>query len=168
MKFTAIEKQPWGNYQVDIPLKDLKHTIDRYINGMVSPLILDPDFQRGHVWTLMQKTKYLEHLLSGGKGSRTIIFNCAGWMHDFRGPFVIVDGKQRLTACLEYLDDEVPAFGHYYYQMEDRLPSLITLQFAINNLSDYNDVLKWYLLLNSGGTPHSNDELDRVRKMIKN
>ena len=48
---------------------------------------------------------------------------------------------------------------------EDKLRD--TIKFNINNLAYKKDVLKWYLEMNSGGTVHSDSELNRVREMIK-
>lgn len=43
-----------ASYAVDIPLNYLKKTLnDYYIDEM--NLIMEPDFQRGHVWTKQQK-----------------------------------------------------------------------------------------------------------------
>lgn len=33
-------------------------------------LDVNPDFQRGYVWTLEQKTRYVEYILKGGLSSR--------------------------------------------------------------------------------------------------
>lgn len=29
------------------------------------------------------------------------------------------------------------------------------------------EVLQWYVDMNTGGTPHTNEEIERVKKMIK-
>ena len=42
----------------------------------------------------------------------------------------------------------------------------ITLKVHINNLKTKKEVLTWYLEMNTGGTVHTDDELDRVRKML--
>src|SRR3546814_11068615 len=77
------------------------------------------DFQRGHVWTPQNQTRYLEHLLRGGTSSRTLIWNCPGYDQsistsadaDAPKEMVIVDGKQRLTAILGFLNGNVAVFG---------------------------------------------------------
>jgi uncharacterized protein with ParB-like and HNH nuclease domain len=91
-------------------------------------------------------------------------------MDSFKGPFVLVDGKQRLTAVLRFLHNELPVFGGYYYEdFEDTLSSTTpNFIFCVNNLPSMQLVLQWYLELNSGGTPHTKAELLRVQKMLLN
>lgn len=93
---------PTGNYIVSHRLDALKGTIDRYKKE--HNLDMNPDFQRGHVWNMEQRLRYVEFVLQGGK-SNPIYFNCKGWMGDFDGQMVIVDGKQRLTSLLMFLDE---------------------------------------------------------------
>lgn len=38
----------------------------------------------------------------------------------------------------------------------------------MNEIDQLNkDLHKWYIDMNAGGTPHSNEEIDRVNEMIK-
>jgi hypothetical protein len=127
-----------------------------------------PDFQRGHVWTEQQQIAFVEFLLQGGKSGKDIMFNHPGWMKSFEGDFVLVDGLQRLTAVLRFLKDEISVFGGVKCsEFEDKLPSSISLCFHINDLPTKAAVLKWYLEMNSGGTPHSEEEIARVQNMLK-
>ena len=58
------------NYGVDCSLfRYFCEYIDREI---AEGLVLNPDFQRGHVWTEEQQTAYIEYLLMGGMSGRTI------------------------------------------------------------------------------------------------
>lgn len=41
-----------------------------------------------------------------------------------------------------------------------------SIKFNINDLMNRKDVLKWYIEMNSGGTVHSKDEIDRVTKLM--
>ena len=36
----------------------------------------------------------------------------------------------------------------------------------VNDLSTYSEVLQWYLDLNSGGTVHTEEELNRVQQLL--
>jgi uncharacterized protein with ParB-like and HNH nuclease domain len=131
-------------------------------------LDLTPDFQRQHVWTLEQQSAYVEYILRGGMSGRELYFNCVGWMGDYKGPFVIVDGKQRLEAVRKYLRNEIPILnGVYHKDFEDRLPSTAQFILCINNLPTRAEVLQWYLEMNSGGTPHTQEELDKVKFLLQ-
>ena len=60
-------------------------------------------------------------------------------------------------------------FENYKYSdFEDRLPVYAEFIVMVNDLADYDDVLRWYLQLNSGGTPHTEDELEKVRQLLEN
>jgi hypothetical protein len=132
-------------------------------------LELVPEFQRGHVWTEAQQIAYVEYRLRGGLGADVIYWNCPGWMGDWRGPMQLVDGLQRLTAVRRFLANELPIFGHLFREYADRLRLCrgAVFVFAVNDLSSYADILKWYIDLNSGGVVHSPEEIDRVRKLLE-
>lgn len=161
-KFTRI-----GNYQVNVGWDGLKDNLERYQQD--HGLELCPDFQRGHVWSREQQIAYVEYKLRGGAGTDTIYLNCVGWMNEFEGPFVLVDGLQRITAALAFLDNEIPAFGHKLKQYEDgwRLLHTVDFIFNINNLKTRAEVLQWYIEMNGGGVVHSKEELDRVRSLLE-
>jgi hypothetical protein len=165
MKFSDIlQMTKPSNYRVNVGWKYLKKHIGRDRNP---PFDINPDFQRGHVWTKEQKIAYVEFKLKGGSGSDIIQTNCPGWMNDFRGPYVLVDGKQRLTAVLDFLDDKLPVFNHYYSEFEGRIPHTCDFIWCVNDLETKKEVLAWYVELNTGGTLHTKEEIDKVLEMIR-
>ena len=165
MKFSEITKVTRSpNYRVNVGWKYLHEHINKNRNPAFDP---DPDFQRGHIWTPEQKIAYVEFKIRGGYGSDVIQTNCPGWMNDFRGPYELVDGKQRLSAVLDFLEDKIKAFGHYYSEFEDRLPSNAEFIWCVNDLPTRKDVLVWYVELNTGGTPHTQEEINKVKEMIE-
>jgi hypothetical protein len=157
-----------GNYRVNISWNYLEESLKGYQERTsVAALDLDPDFQRGHVWKESQQRAFVEHVLRGGVGSKEIRFNCAGWMHDFRGPFVIVDGKQRLEAARKFLRSELKVFGHYFNEFEGEIRMIRTdFIFNINDLATRKEVLQWYLDINTGGVVHTADEIQKVRDLL--
>ena len=54
-----------GSYQVNVSWEYMMDWLDRLIKE--EGLQLNPDFQRGHVWTEEQQIKFLEFILQGGK-----------------------------------------------------------------------------------------------------
>lgn len=128
----------------------------------------EPDFQRGHVWIKDQQVKYMEFLLRGGNSSRVIFFNHPKWSAGENGEFVLVDGLQRLTAAERFMQNKLPVFGYYLEEWEDQhYLGRISLRFNINNLQTRADVLRWYLELNDGGTPHSSKEIQKVKGLLE-
>lgn len=167
MKFKDIPKfTRAGSWQASMGWKYLIEWINENIRE--SDLQLNPDFQRGHVWTVEQQIAYIEFRLRGGTSGKTIYFNCPGWMNDFDGDFVCVDGLQRITAIQKFLNNEIKVFGCYYRDFEDKLPSELDMIVNVNNLKTREEVLRWYIEMNSGGVQHTEDEINRVKIMLNN
>jgi len=165
MKFRDIPQLTRiGSYQVNVSLRYLLNTLESYEEY---GLQYNPDFQRGHVWTEQQQIAFMEFLFKDGNTGRIIYFNHPGWMRKWEGEFVVVDGLQRLTACKRFLNNEIPIFGYYLNQFEDKIPMDVDLIFNVNNLKTRKEVLQWYIEFNSGGTVHTEEELNRVRKLLE-
>lgn len=158
-----------GNYEVDIPFDHIIGNLNRWNDQYT--LNLDPDFQRKYVWTEKQQIQWLEFFLQGGKSGRIIYFNHPSWMITGKSPsyneFVLVDGKQRLQAAKLFLNNQIKVFDHYYSEYEDKINYLHTLRFNVNTLKTKKEVLMWYLQMNSGGTPHTQSELNKVKQMLE-
>lgn len=166
-----------SGYEVNIGLPYLEGAIQDYIKEYF--LELNPDFQRGHIWTTEQQIAFVEFFLRGGKTSRVIYFNCPFFKNgDVEGykkgkydhPMVCVDGLQRLTALRKFINNELPIFGGYYLKDFEDWKVLLrkeSVRININNLRTKKEVLKWYLEFNNAGTPHTEEELNRVQKMYE-
>lgn len=131
-------------------------------------LQMNPDFQRGHVWTTNQQIAWLEFFLKGGKSGRDFYFN---W-NKLTDEYVCVDGLQRTTALQLFVKDELKVFDQYFSEFGFGRESVWTalpeysVNVYVNNLSSEKEVLEWYIDMNSGGTPHTAEEIDKVKKMI--
>ena len=164
MKFRDISQLTSdGNYQVNMSLEYITGWINENVQDL--GLQLNPDFQRGHVWTEEQQIKYMEYLLKGGKSARVIYFNHPNWMMSWKGEFVCVDGLQRLTTCMKFMNDELKVFGYYYSDFEDKLRH-IDLLINVNNLKTRKEVLQWYIEFNTGGTVHTDEEINKVKRLL--
>ena len=76
---------------------------------------------------------------------------------------------QRITAAQRFVHNEIQVFGSYFKEYEDklRLANDATMILNVNNLKSEKEVLQWYIDMNAGGTPHTNEEIERVKKMIE-
>jgi len=154
-----------GSWECDFDL----HRGLRWIDQQVEECGLDlfPDFQRLHVWTEEQQVAWLEFFLRGGKTGRVFYFNHPGWMTTFEGDMVLVDGKQRIQAIRRFINNEIRVFGSLFSEYTDS-PRLIviTLKMNVNNLKTRADVLRWYIEMNAGGTPHTEEEIEKAMRLL--
>lgn len=165
-RFRDIPQMSTANYSANCPWHGLAEKLGGTWGNINGEIILDPDYQRGHVWTKRQQREYLEYCLRGGISGRDIYWNCPGWMSDFRGPMELVDGKQRITAVLQFLDNKVKVFGHNYREFTDHL-DFVRHQFLfhVNDLKTQAEVIQWYLDLNSG-TPHTRADIRKAEELL--
>lgn len=154
-----------GRYKSECPLDFLNQKIENFIEKY--DLDINPDFQRGHVWTELQQQLFVEFILLGGK-MQPLLFNHPDWMNNFKGRMVLVDGKQRMTALLKFLNNDLEVFGHLFSDIENINLSIFDVPIVINDLKTRKEVLQWYLELNSGGTPHTEAEIDKVYQLLEN
>ena len=165
MKFSDIKKFPSVRYNIDVAWDYLETHINRYIKEY--GLQMNPDFQRGHVWTKEQQISFVEYMLKQPQVGSCIYINHPNWMDSFEGDMVLVDGLQRLTAALSYLKNEIPAYGVYLKDMEGHGLRSIFFQFKIASIKTKKEVLEWYIDFNAGGTPHSKEEIEKVKLLLK-
>ena len=176
IKITKFKEIPQftsdGSYQVNYTLRSLVRYIEEEIKD--EGLLLNPEFQRGHVWTEGQQIAWLEYHFRGGKSGNTIYLNNPFWKgvrkleKNVYKDYVCVDGLQRITAAQKFIHNEIKVFGSYYKEFEDNirvLPQMINLN--VNNLKTEKEVLQWYIDMNVGGTPHDNNEIEKVMGMIQ-
>jgi hypothetical protein len=165
MNFDDIEMFPRQVYEVDVAWTSLERTLAHHIDD--EQLDLSPDFQRGRVWTLDQRVAYVEYILRGGEGGKLLSFNRSGWLGNGPdGPYQIIDGLQRLTTARMFMRDEVPAFGRRLSAFGGRLRMHVGFKWRVYELPTRADVLRYYLAMNAGGTPHSAAEIARVRELL--
>lgn len=157
-------------YQVDVGWDYLESTLTQF--AAAGGMDMDPDFQRAHVWTEAQQIAFVEFVLRGGRSAMNIYWNCPTWQRHRKfktdQPIVLVDGKQRLEAARRFMRSENPAFGSLYREYTDRMRiTTARFTFHVNDLETRAEVLQWYLEFNTGGTPHTPEEIEKVRKMLE-
>lgn len=162
-----------NHYQVDMMwghLEDwIKSQTDDVEGTAMAKLDLDPDFQRAHVWTEDQQRAYIEYKIKGGQDGGVLLFNCVGWGQRYEGPYVLVDGKQRIEAVRKFMRGELGVFGDLRFPKDFsqvRPPLHCSFRICINNFQTRADVLAWYLAVNTGGTPHTPEEIKRVKDLL--
>jgi hypothetical protein len=164
--------QPWGSFFAEDGWLSEKH--------QMTTVEIQPEFQRGYVWTEDQQISYVENMCKGFITGRDIYFNHPYWMgsmsddaHYSDFPIVCVDGQQRIGAARRFINNELPIFGgHFFHDFEDWERMTFDLHqlwfnLCVNNLKTDRDVYHWYLELNSGGTIHTEADVARVPKLLE-
>lgn len=149
--------------------------IDAHLYRMVDDdktrsLDTSPDYQRAHVWTSAQAEAFVGAFAEGDPMPAVFIRE-GRYPH----PDQVVDGKQRLSALLAFVMGEIGARlsdGRRIlwadFDVVDRRGFLlipIPTVYLAWQTSDA-DVLRIYLRINRGGTPHTEDDIARVRAML--
>lgn len=166
------------------PLRTAQYEVDHYWRSFQRSLMgygqdyggleLNPDFQRGHVWTADQQRHFVENVLRGVVSSSGFViqFNCPNWEnHNYSGDlplgFQCIDGLQRITAVQAFLDGHVRPFGLSAGELDGSYFSMrgsrYRFRMAVHDFQSRSELLQHYLDLNAGGTPHTAEEIERVR-----
>ena len=144
----------------------------RYLSELVKdpefPWDLDPDYQRGHVWTLRQRELFLGHVIENGQTPLVWVEEGAHGL----GPYRVIDGKQRIMSFLMFIEGTVAAelsdgrkISYRDFDEIDRrfCPSI---RVALVHFGTRAEELRFYLKLNRGGSVHTDEEIDRVRALL--
>lgn len=158
---------PDCTYHANIGLGGIIRSLEQY------KVDLDPDYQRDHVWTDVQESKFVGAFIENPKSIPPFWFN---WLHTdgYRSCSEIVDGKQRITACIKWHNGEIKALcpcGRIIHISDLDEVDLRGINMGV--LMDWNfvdlnriEVMRFYLRLNDGGTVHTEKELEKVKDMI--
>lgn len=166
-----------STYSCDVDWRGIVRALDAWDKDY-GGLDLCPDFQRGHVWTEAQQLHYVENALRGvvPQSAFIIQLNCPNWddenyKGDLPNGMQCIDGLQRLTAIQRLMLGQIEPFGLSLEDLNHSSYSLkgSTYRFRIEMFSFQTraDLLKHYLDLNSGGTPHTAEEIERVKNLLK-
>ncbi|MGB4227668.1 MAG: DUF262 domain-containing protein [Candidatus Dechloromonas phosphoritropha] len=93
----------WEGYPLDeLAIRDERRTTSDVIRRIRNErFVLDPDFQRGFVWDKDKQSRLIESILLR---IPLPVFYVA---EDDKGRLIVVDGRQRLTTLLHFLDNNL-------------------------------------------------------------
>ena len=176
--YGLVRMLPAPVYTVDWHIGSLERTLSGIQDDMAQAngtFELEPDFQRGHVWTDEQRVAYVEAVIRKTAPTR-LLFNCPGWSRNSRpsgdipdNTFQCIDGLQRLTSMRQFLAGKFTVFGGESVETLKGSPfdlGRYRLQMAVYEFNMRADLLQFYIDLNAGGTVHAQTEIDRVRSLI--
>lgn len=150
MNLADIFQPPRFTSEIDVSLDYFADAIAR------DEVNFNPVYQRGHRWTQTQKEEFMGHLLTGGEVNALIFQRVPD-----EGNAEVLDGKQRATAILEWLEGKVAAKvnGTRVFR-RDVTAGLKRVSIRIRYINlPFEQRKTFYVKLNSAGTPHTAEEL---------
>lgn len=173
---SIVDPLPFSNYAVDFQMHRLKPQFETYANDYGS-FEYCPDFQRGHVWTRDKQIAFIEAIARNTLSTSllTITLNCPtfddGRVETDLSGFCIVDGLQRVTAIQDFIDGKFKVFddqfGYDDFDMSRFSFKRVHIRVQVFSFAWKKDLLKYYISINSGGVVHSDDEIERVKKLLE-
>jgi len=130
---------------------------DMFVNDTLD---LDPDWQRGSVWTASQKPKLIDSL-----DSSIPIPHLVMWARP-QGKFVMVDGKQRTETVISFINDGFAAgddkkdwFSERSADAQEDFLDIEMYALVFPSRTDEDFIVEYFERINSGSKQLSNGEL---------
>ena len=128
-------------------------------------LLLNPPYQRGEVWGVKRKANLVRSMLLGVPIPSIVVNDRmnADWNED-QWQYAVIDGKQRCTAILQFLDSELFVPGEWFGLcgpvLYSDLPIVCqrrfkqqTIGFCEGSLKNIDQEKEVFELVNFGGVP---------------
>jgi hypothetical protein len=128
---------------------------------------LEPDYQRGLVWTMEDKVKLIDSIFKGVDIGK-FVFIRRDYSSD-KHLYEILDGKQRLTTIMEFREDRFRYNGFLYSELHPFDQSHIDgYSISVADVSNptKEQIYRYFLRLNTGGKPMDEAHLDKVKKLL--
>lgn len=120
-------------------------------------LELQPDFQRNEVWTKAAQIMLIDTILNGIPIPKIYIKSI---MHEGNTYRVVIDGQQRLTAILKFVQDELPLKRPYVGEYQDMVFSQLPADVQ-------NEILRYKIDINEIYNPTDREIRDLYSRVNK-
>ena len=131
---------------------------------------MSPIYQRDLVWTLEDKQSLINSIFNNIEIGKFVLIE-----RDYKPnqlPFEILDGKQRLNALTEFVENKFQYQGYYYYQLSSTDRNHFehySLTYGVSKKElSLEQKCMYFLKLNTQGKPQSQEHLNKVLDMLKN
>jgi hypothetical protein len=130
---------------------------------------LNPSYQRGNVWSLEDKVSLIDSIFNDIEIGRIVLMKRP--YEDRRNHmYEMIDGKQRLTTLLEFYEDRFEYKGLKFSQMHPADQGHFgQKQMAVIEAPEMSEqeILEYFIRVNTSGRPVNPEHLDKVKNMIK-
>ena len=176
--------EPWYRLEDEITLEERGEPFSYrddvqivYSNGGISGLLhrhysgldYEPEYQRGHVWTMEQRYALIESIFNNiDIGKFTFIHR--GYANLEEPYYEVLDGKQRLTTIIMFYEDRFEYRGRVYSRMHGRDQSHFENYQALVAETDgatmtREQKLRYFLKLNTAGAPQDPKHVAKIKDL---
>jgi hypothetical protein len=135
---------------------------------------LEPEYQRGNVWTIEQKRALIDSIFRNVDIGKIAIIK-RPWGDIPNTPatpklYEMLDGKQRMTALVEYFTGQFDYRGKYFRDLclsDQNHFKHYTVAVAETNPLTNEQKYRYFLKLNTTGTPVDEAHMEKVAGMLK-
>lgn len=131
---------------------------------------MNPVYQRELVWSLKDKESLINSIFNNIEIGKFVLIERDYSDNDYS--YEILDGKQRLNALTEFLENKFQYKGVYYYQLSTRDKNHFQSYSVTYGTSRQDLTLEqkcaYFLKLNTQGQPQSQEHLNKVMEILKN
>lgn len=137
------------------------------------------NLQRDFVWSIEQKRELIWSILINRHIPRMAMLNVVTDKEDIRGTYQVIDGKQRLSAMLDFYggkyDMIIDEKSYYFKDLPEEyqvvisnymFPYYIVNEYYGNKITD-EDKITWFKYINFAGTPQDAEHFKLLDNEIK-
>ncbi len=129
------------------------------------------NLQRDYVWTVEQKRELIWSILMNRHIPRMAMLNITSDQEDINGTYQVIDGKQRLSAMLDFyngkydlmIDDKSFYFTELPEDYQRVISGFMFPYYVVNedfgNKFTDEDKINWFRYINFAGTPQDAEHL---------
>lgn len=163
----------WKGQEIEIVKvdTDLSKMYRKYAEEEID---LNPEYQRELVWTDKQKQDYILAILKQRAKITPVIIEKLTEQETVL--YEILDGKQRLTALFDYIDNKYPLqTGEYFKDLSAKDMNVITqTRVRYTRITSYNECdvpldfkLAYFLEINAMGTKITDEHIEKIENKLK-
>lgn len=163
----------WKGQEIEIVKvdTDLSKMYRKYAEEEID---LNPEYQRELVWTDKQKQDYILAILKQRAKITPVIIEKLTEQGTVL--YEILDGKQRLTALFDYIDNKYPLqTGEYFKDLSEKDMNVIThTRVSYTRITSYNECdvpldfkLAYFLEINALGTKITDEHIEKIENKLK-
>lgn len=154
----------------------LKYMAEREIDFNVYLPTIGKNLQREFVWTILQKRELIWSILMNRNIPRMAMINIITPNTGVNGVYQIIDGKQRLSAMIDFYNNKFHLeIDNKFYLFCDlpkeyqrviecyAIPYLIVNEDFGNQITDAEKI-NWFKFINFAGTPQEEEHLKSLTK----